>query len=130
MKKSEITYSLGRTIQVVQFNPINFHASIKAEITEKDDIEKCFAELKKIVKKQVRTDVEEAISAKKEAEDKKKYPLKKEKELLCSVCGGRMLRSKAGNLYCENIYKNYPGNPHTTETPQDPKIEKFNKSLK
>ena len=36
MKISEITFSLGRTIQVKQFEPMNVHYSAKAEV-EIDD---------------------------------------------------------------------------------------------
>lgn len=57
MKIVEITASLGRTIQIKQFEPLNFHASVKAEVGENEDLDKAFAELKKIVKEQVGEEV-------------------------------------------------------------------------
>lgn len=53
MEIKEITYSLGRTLQVKQYEPMNFHASIKAEVSPKEDLNKAYAELKKIVESQI-----------------------------------------------------------------------------
>ena len=53
MKITEITYSIGRTIQIKQYEPINFHASAKAEVAENEDLDKSYAELKKIVTAQI-----------------------------------------------------------------------------
>lgn len=64
MRITEITYSLGRTIQVKNFEPVNFHASIKAEVKEKEDLNKAFDELRKIVQIQVKKDVIMAESRK------------------------------------------------------------------
>jgi hypothetical protein len=57
MKITEITASLGRTIQIKQFEPLNFHASIKAEVGEGEDLNKAFEEIKKIVKDQVAKEI-------------------------------------------------------------------------
>ncbi|HPY53595.1 MAG: hypothetical protein BWY47_00419 [Bacteroidetes bacterium ADurb.Bin302] len=53
MEIKEITYSLGRTIQIKQYEPMNFHASIKAEVKGGEDLNKAYAELKKIVQEQI-----------------------------------------------------------------------------
>lgn len=57
MKIVEITASLGRTIQIKAYEPLNFHASVKAEVGEDEDLDEAFAELKKIVKDQVGQEV-------------------------------------------------------------------------
>jgi len=45
MKITEITRSFSKTIQEKQFEPINVFASYKAEVSEKDDLEKVSQEL-------------------------------------------------------------------------------------
>jgi len=57
MKLTEITYSMGRTIQVKQYEPMNLHYSIKAEVTDKDDLRKCWAKLRAEVDKQMGADL-------------------------------------------------------------------------
>lgn len=56
-KITEITYSVGRTMQIKQYEPINFHASAKAEVSEGEDIDKAYSELKKVVTAQIGKEV-------------------------------------------------------------------------
>lgn len=51
MKITELTASLGRTIQMAAYEPLNLHVSFKAEIGEKEDPSKCFEELMERCKK-------------------------------------------------------------------------------
>ena len=60
IKINEITYSIGRTIQIAPYTPLNFHASIKAEVS--GDIPTAFAELKKLVEAQINADIETAVN--------------------------------------------------------------------
>jgi hypothetical protein len=53
MKLTEITYSLGRTIQMEAYQPVNFHASIKADVTDKDDLDEAYNKLRLIVTQQI-----------------------------------------------------------------------------
>lgn len=48
---TEITYSVGRTIQIKQYEPINIHYSAKA--TVKGDTMKAYDQLAKIVNKRI-----------------------------------------------------------------------------
>ena len=57
MKISEITYSKGQTVQVEQFQPVNVHYSIKAEVSEGENLETAYTELKSIVNELVRRDI-------------------------------------------------------------------------
>ncbi len=50
----ELTASVGRTIQIVAFEPINFHSSIKAELSEDDNREECQERLFEMVKDDIR----------------------------------------------------------------------------
>lgn len=59
----ELTYSYGRTKQVEAFNPVNIHASIKAEITEEDDVRDVYEQLKYYAITQVNFDIDEAVEA-------------------------------------------------------------------
>lgn len=52
---------MGRTIQIKQFEPLNIHVSIKAEIGE-EDVLKAFGQLKEIVKQQIDNDIEHAVN--------------------------------------------------------------------
>ena len=61
IKITEITYSIGRTVQVAPYSPLNFHASVKAEIGE-EDVLKAFGQLKEIVKQQIDNDIETAVN--------------------------------------------------------------------
>lgn len=54
---TEITYSKGQTVQVEQFAPVNVHYSIKAEVSDGEDIQAAYTELKSIVNELVRNDV-------------------------------------------------------------------------
>lgn len=63
MKITELTYSYGRTKQVEQFNPINIHASIKAEISDGEDVASVYQLLKQKVIEKVNADVEQAVEA-------------------------------------------------------------------
>ncbi|NCC19171.1 MAG: hypothetical protein EOM29_09560 [Bacteroidia bacterium] len=58
-----MTYSYGRTKQVEQFNPINIHASIKAEISDGEDVASVYQLLKQKVIAKVNADVEQAVEA-------------------------------------------------------------------
>ena len=60
IKINEITYSIGRTIQIAPYTPLNFHASVKAEV--KGDIPTAFAELKKIVETQINSDIDKVVN--------------------------------------------------------------------
>ena len=53
MKINEITVSYGRTLQIKQFEPMTFHFSAKAELSEKDNVDEAYADLKKIVEEQL-----------------------------------------------------------------------------
>lgn len=53
MKIIEITYSKGQTIQLKQFEPVNVHYSIKAEVNEKEDLVEAYKQLSHVVDKQV-----------------------------------------------------------------------------
>lgn len=64
MKITEITYSCGRTIQKKQFEPINFHFSAKCEIADGDKEDVAYAELKRIVNRQINEAVETVVKAK------------------------------------------------------------------
>jgi hypothetical protein len=57
MKLTEITYSLGRTIQMEAYQPVNFHASIKADVTDKDDLDEAYNKLRLIVTQQINKDI-------------------------------------------------------------------------
>lgn len=52
----EISYSLGRTLQLSAYEPVNYHASVKAEVSENEDIDKAYDVLRKIVQDQIRQD--------------------------------------------------------------------------
>lgn len=63
MKITELTYSFGRTKQVEPFTPINIHASIKAEISDGEDVASVYQLLKQKVIAKVNADVEQAVEA-------------------------------------------------------------------
>lgn len=54
----EIEYSLSKKIQIKEYEPVGFYVSAKAELNEKDDIKKSYAELRKAVHEQMREDFE------------------------------------------------------------------------
>lgn len=60
--KIEISYSEGKTIQEVQFEPRTFHISAKVEIESKEyddeEIHRAYLELKKSVKQELKSEVE------------------------------------------------------------------------
>jgi hypothetical protein len=57
--KIEISYSEGKTIQEVQFEPRTFHLSAKVEIdTDVTSIENGYTRLKQIVKKALKQEIE------------------------------------------------------------------------
>lgn len=60
----EITYSLGKKIQTAQFEPANYHASIKAEVEPNEDINKAYDVLRKIVQEQIQEDYDRARPSK------------------------------------------------------------------
>lgn len=124
VKITEITYSLGRTIQMEAYSPVNFHASVKAEVNEKE-VKKGFKELKKIVKEQINEDIKAVREKKAEAENKAKYPYGQ-----CSTCGSPLAKSKKGDLYCPNSFKNTSNNPHKAKTELPPKEKEFSNNLK
>jgi len=119
MRIVEITYSLGRTIQMEQFQPVSFHASIKAEVGE-EDINKAFTELKKIVAKQINEDIGKV----REVKQKKEFPYG-----ACSLCGKPLARSKKGDLYCPNSFSDTPNNPHKSKPTLSENEQTFVKSL-
>lgn len=53
MKITEITYSMGETIQVVKFEPVSTHFSAKAEVSEGEDIMEAYDQLAHIVNQRV-----------------------------------------------------------------------------
>ena len=58
MRIVEITASFGATKQVRQYEPVNFHASVKAEIDEEtEDLEKSFRTLFDEAKRQIREQI-------------------------------------------------------------------------
>jgi len=68
MKITEITASFGSTIQINAYEPLNFHASIKAEVAEGEDIDKAYKELFGMARKQVREQISEVRDNKKNGE--------------------------------------------------------------
>ena len=138
MKPVEITYSVGKTLQIKSFEPISLHASIKAEVSPKEDLKKAFNELKEIVGQQIKKDIKLLQKKKAEAQAeaqkgffnnifqlKEKYPHGQ-----CSTCGKPLAVSKKGDLYCPYSFSDAPDNPHKTKPQITPNEEKFNKSLK
>ena len=49
MDITEITYSMGQTFQVAQYEPINIHYSAKAELKKGEDVMKAYDHLASIV---------------------------------------------------------------------------------
>ena len=49
MKITEITYSMGQTFQVAQYEPINVHYSAKAEVSKNENIMEAYDKLASIV---------------------------------------------------------------------------------
>jgi hypothetical protein len=58
MQLKEIEYGIALTVQVNEYEPAKYHVSIKADITEKDDISESYNKLRKIVQDQIRQDFE------------------------------------------------------------------------
>lgn len=54
----EIEYSLSKKIQISEYEPVGFYISAKAEVSEKEDIDKAYGELKKVVHEQMKQDFE------------------------------------------------------------------------
>lgn len=57
-KITEVTYSRGQTLQLVQFEPTNIHYSIKAEVGEGEDPKSVYSAIKKEVDDLIAVDVE------------------------------------------------------------------------
>jgi len=57
MKITEITASVGQTIQLAPYEPFNAHVSYKAELIEGEDPHKCMAELHEKAKKDLRKQI-------------------------------------------------------------------------
>jgi hypothetical protein len=62
-KITEITASVGRTIQIEPYCPYNVHASIKADLTEGEDREKVYKKLYAEAKKAITVQLKEAKNA-------------------------------------------------------------------
>jgi len=76
MKITEITISIGQTKQIAQFEPRNYHVSVKVELGENEKAEEAF----KIAKEKVEKEVDNYFEELKESEEP--FPTKKEKKQL------------------------------------------------
>lgn len=57
MKISEISYKKSQRVQVQQFEPVEVEYIIKAEVSEGENLESAYTELKSIVNELVRRDI-------------------------------------------------------------------------
>jgi hypothetical protein len=122
MKVIELTYSVGKTIQIKPYEPINLHASIKAEVSPKEDLQKAFNDLKEIVGQQIKKDIELLQAKKTEAISREEYPFGQ-----CATCEAPMRKSEKGNLICSEQFTNPK---HKAKTELDPNQEQFLTNLK
>lgn len=122
MKPIEITYSVGKTIQIKSFEPINLHASIKVEVSPKEDLSKAFNELKEIVGQQIKKDIELLQAKKTEAINKAEFPFGQ-----CSGCDAPMKKSQKGTLICSEFFTNPK---HKAKQQLTPNEDKFKNELK
>lgn len=58
MKITEITSSFGQTIQLAPYEPINLHASVKAEVGEGEDLKEAYSKCFSIVRDEVNSRIE------------------------------------------------------------------------
>jgi len=64
MKITKISCSLSQKIQLKQFEPFSASFSAEAEVTEKDDLEACYTELKQTVKHELDNAIQTVNAAK------------------------------------------------------------------
>lgn len=69
MKITEITASVGQTIQIKQYEPRTYHASVKIEVGEKEKPEKAF----KLAREKANKEVESYFKNLKEKVNQKKF---------------------------------------------------------